>query len=409
MNFFFTLFFILFGCILINLLCKKINIPSLVGYLLFGILISVLETYCSSTSFHFLDPNISSISTYIRKIALIIILVKAGLSLNINDLKKVGRPAILMSFIPAVTEMCVIGIVAPLLFHSLTYVESFLLGSILGAVSPAVVIPMMGKLLDENIGVKKGIPQLIIAASSIDDIVMIVFFQAFLTIEKGGSISFITFLNIPISIISGICIGLLLGLIISFIFKKINISDTLKLILIFTISFGLSFVEEILSNYFSYSSLLSIITMCIFIKKFHSDLSISLVSSCNRIWVIAEMFLFTLVGSIINIEYAFKYLWLGLLLVLISLIFRSIAVSCCLIKTPLNKKERAFTLLSYLPKATVQAALGGLLLDYGNSSNITSIIDAGTIVLSISIIAIIISAPLGAISMNLTYKKLLEE
>ncbi len=408
MNFFFTLFFILFCSIIINLLCKKINIPSLVGYLLFGIISSVLETYYSSTSFHFLDPNISSISTYIRKIALIIILVKAGLSLNVSDLKKVGRPAILMSFIPAVSEMSVIGLVAPLLFPNLTYIESFLLGSVLGAVSPAVVIPMMGKLLDENIGVKKGIPQLIIAASSIDDIVMIVFFQAFLTIEKGESISFITFLNIPISIISGICIGLLLGLLISFIYKKININDTLKLILIFTLSFGLTSFEEFISNYFSYSSLLSIITMCIFIKKFHSELSLSLVSSCNKIWVIAEMFLFTLVGSINNIQYAFKYLSLGLLLVLISLSFRSIAVSCCLIKTPLNKKERTFTLLSYLPKATVQAALGGLLLDYGNSSNIASIIDSGTVVLSISIISILISAPLGAISMNLTYKKLLE-
>jgi solute carrier family 9B (sodium/hydrogen exchanger), member 1/2 len=340
--------------------------------------------------------------------ALIIILVKAGLSLNMSDLKKVGRPSILMSFIPALSEMCIVGLIAPLLFPDLSYVESFLLGSVLGAVSPAVVIPMMGKLLDEDIGTKKGIPQLIIASSSIDDIIMIVFFQAFLSLEKGGSISFFTFLNIPISILSGICIGVLLGFLISYLFKKININETLKLIIIFTISFGLTFVEEILSYYFSYSSLLSIITMCIFIKKYHPDLSKNLVISCNKIWVIAEMFLFTLVGSIINIEYAFKYLVLGILLIVISLLFRSIAVSCCLIKTPLNKKERTFTILSYLPKATVQAALGGILLDYGNSINNEAIILSGTIVLSISIIAILISAPLGAISMNLTYKKLLD-
>ena len=417
MTFFFTLTIILLGCILLRLLCKKIHLPALIGYLLLGILLAFLEDKFSTDSFHFLDPNISSISSYLRKIALIIILAKAGLSLNLSDLKKVGRPAILMSFLPAVIEMCAVGIFAPLLFPSLNYIDSFLLGSVLGAVSPAVVVPMMSKLMDEQYGTEKGIPQLIIAASSIDDIIMIVFFQCFLSMEKGNNLSYITFLNIPSSIILGILLGVLFGFSINLILKFKNIDETILLILIFGISFGFTLLEEVVSSYIGISSLLAVISMCVIIKLKNPIIAKNLVSKCNKLWILSEMFLFVLVGACIKINYAGKYFLLSLLLLLISLSFRSLAVSLSLIKTKLNLKERSFTIISYIPKATVQAAIGSTLLDLGNqllqngitTDNAYRIIEVGTIVLSVSVVAILITAPLGAILMNSLYKHTLEK
>ena len=407
MSIFFTLFLIVFGGVLINKLAKRIRIPPLVLYLLYGVLLSLLQEKVGS-SFIFLDSGVRNISSPIRKVALIIILLKAGLSLNLSDLKKVGRPAILRSFLPACTERVAVGIFGKRIL-GLTYTESFLLGSVLGAVSPAVVIPRMSKLRDEKYGTEKGIPQLVIAGSSIDDIIRIVFYQCFLTREKGGSLSARTFLNIPISIVTGVGSGILLGRLLSFVFNKVKRNDTFKLLLLLSICFGLTYLEDLVSPYFGYSSLLSIITCAIVIHKKGEQISLILKTKFNEIWYLAEIFLFILVGAGIKIEYAGKYFLPALLLLLISLVFRSLAVTGCLVKTKLNWKERGFVVISYLPKATVQAAIGGGLLDFGNqllasgAANAESVIAAGTIVLSVSVLAILITAPFAAISRNLLY------
>ena len=407
MSIFFTLFLIVFGGVLLNKLAKRIRIPPLVLYLLYGVLLSLLQEKVGS-SFIFLDSGVRNISSPIRKVALIIILLKAGLSLNLYDLKKVGRPAILRSFLPACTERVAVGIFGKRIL-GLTYTESFLLGSVLGAVSPAVVIPRMSKLRDEKYGTEKGIPQLVIAGSSIDDIIRIVFYQCFLTREKGGSLSARTFLNIPISIVTGVGIGILLGRMLSFVFNKVERNDTFKLLLLLSICFGLTYLEDLVSPYFGYSSLLSIITCAIVIHKKGEQISLILKTKFNEIWYLAEIFLFILVGAGIKIEYAGKYFLPALLLLLISLVFRSLAVTGCLVKTKLTWKERGFVVISYLPKATVQAAIGGGLLDFGNqllasgAANAESVIAAGTIVLSVSVLAILITAPFAAISRNLLY------
>lgn len=407
MSIFFTLFLIVFGGVLLNKLAKRIRIPPLVLYLLYGVLLSLLQEKVGS-SFIFLDSGVRNISSPIRKVALIIILLKAGLSLNLSDLKKVGRPAILRSFLPACTERVAVGIFGKRIL-GLTYTESFLLGSVLGAVSPAVVIPRMSKLRDEKYGTEKGIPQLVIAGSSIDDIIRIVFYQCFLTREKGGSLSARTFLNIPISIVTGVGIGILLGRLLSFVFNKVERNDTFKLLLLLSICFGLTYLEDLVSPYFGYSSLLSIITCAIVIHKKVEQISLILKTKFNEIWYLAEIFLFILVGAGIKIEYAGKYFLPALLLLLISFVLRSLAVTGCLVKTKLTWKERGFVVISYLPKATVQAAIGGGLLDFGNqllasgAANAESVIAAGTIVLSVSVLAILITAPFAAISRNLLY------
>ena len=407
MSIFFTLFLIVFGGVLLNKLAKRIRIPPLVLYLLYGVLLSLLQEKVGS-SFIFLDSGVRNISSPIRKVALIIILLKAGLSLNLYDLKKVGRPAILRSFLPACTERVAVGIFGKRIL-GLTYTESFLLGSVLGAVSPAVVIPRMSKLRDEKYGTEKGIPQLVIAGSSIDDIIRIVFYQCFLTREKGGNLSARTFLNIPISIVTGVGSGILLGRLLSFVFNKVKRNDTFKLLLLLSICFGLTYLEDLVSPYFGYSSLLAIITCAIGIHKKEEQISLILKTKFNEIWYLAEIFLFILVGAGIKIEYAGKYFLPALLLLLISLVFRSLAVTGCLVKTKLNWKERGFVVISYLPKATVQAAIGGGLLDFGNqllasgAANAESVIAAGTIVLSVSVLAILITAPFAAISRNLLY------
>ncbi len=403
--FFTNLFIILFGGIIILITFTKIKIPPLIGYLLLGILINYLGL---------IDPNLEAVSADLRKIALIIVLIKAGLTLDLSDLKKVGRPAIMMSFMPATIEMVVIGLIAPL-FFDLTYTESFLMGAVLGAVSPAVVIPMMSKLIDEKRGTKHGVPQLILAGSSIDDIVMIVFYQAFISIETGGTITAITFLNIFIAIISGILIGTLLGYGLSFIFSKVKTENHLKIILIIGIGIGLTALEAFVVKWFIFSSLLAVITMCLIIRIKDQPLATDLTKIASKVWIPAEMFLFFLVGASIKIDYASKYFLMALSLIGISLLARSLMVAGCLVKTNLNKKERIFTIIAYLPKATVQASIGGGLLDLGyellakGAENAATIISAGTIVLSVSVIAILISAPLSALTMNLTYQKLLPD
>jgi solute carrier family 9B (sodium/hydrogen exchanger), member 1/2 len=397
--FFASLCLIMVGGALLYFLCKALHLPALVGYLLWGIFLGY---------FGLIDANISAISPQIRKIALVIILTKAGLSLNLEDLKKVGRPAVLLSFVPACIEMTTVGLLGPY-FFALSYNESFLLGSVLGAVSPAVVVPMMVRLMEERRGTKKGIPGLVIAGSSADDIVMIVFYTVFLSIEKGEGASWINFLNIPISILSGIALGILLGLVFGFVFKKVHMRDSLKLVILFGIGFGLVWLEDYLAQWFAFSSLLAVITMGLVIMSKRKEQALRLSERCSKMWVIAEVFLFVLVGASIKTQFFSLYLWPSLGLLACSLIMRSLGVNLCLIKTKLNFKERGFVTISYLPKATVQAAIGGGLLDLGSSLNNAAITAAATIVLSVSVVSILLTAPLGAIVMNLSYKKLLGE
>ncbi|MDY6002953.1 MAG: cation:proton antiporter [Bacilli bacterium] len=403
--FYLDLFIIFLGGALILFLLSKIKVPSLIGYLLIGILIKNIGL---------LDPTLEAISPMLRKIALLIILIKAGLSLNISDLKKVGRPAIMMSFLPAVIEMVTIGLIGPLIFP-ITHVESFLLGSIVGAVSPAVVIPMMSKLIEQKYGTKKCIPQLVLAGSSIDDIVMIVFYQTFLNIESGGNINALSFLNVFISIVLGILIGVGLGFLFHFIFKKIKIRNTLKLLIFIALGIGLTCFENYVSKYVGFSSLLATIMMCLIYRYKNIEIANKLTLKASKIWIPTEMILFFLVGASIKIEYATKFILPSLLLLLISLIARSIMVRLCIIKTDLNFKEKIFVIVSYLPKATVQASIGGGLLDLGNkllnegNGNAEAIIASGIIVLSVSVLSILITAPLSSLFMNLTYDKLLEK
>lgn len=403
--FYLDLFIIFFGGALILFLLSEIKVPSLIGYLLIGILIKNIGL---------LDPTLEAISPMLRKIALLIILIKAGLSLNISDLKKVGRPAIMMSFLPAVIEMVTIGLIGPLIFP-ITHVESFLLGSIVGAVSPAVVIPMMSKLIEQKYGTKKCIPQLVLAGSSIDDIVMIVFYQTFLNIESGGNINALSFLNVFISIVLGILIGVGLGFLFHFIFKKIKIRNTLKLLIFIALGIGLTCFENYVSKYVGFSSLLATIMMCLIYRYKNIEIANKLTLKASKIWIPTEMILFFLVGASIKIEYAAKFILPSLLLLLISLIARSIMVRLCIIKTDLNFKEKIFVIVSYLPKATVQASIGGGLLDLGNkllnegNGNAEAIIASGIIVLSVSVLSILITAPLSSLFMNLTYDKLLEK
>jgi NhaP-type Na+/H+ or K+/H+ antiporter len=395
--FFASLFLILVGGAALYFLCKWIHLPALVGYLLWGILLGYLG---------WIDSDIFAISPQIRKIALVIILTKAGLSLNLDDLKKVGRPAILMSFVPACVEMATVGLLGPR-FFALSYNESFLLGSVLGAVSPAVVVPMMVRLMEERRGTGKGIPGLVIAGSSADDIVMIVFYTVFLSIESGGSVSWVSFLNIPLSIVSGIGVGIGLGFLFSLLFKKAHMRDSLKLVLLFGTGFGLVWLEDFLSQWFGFSSLLAVITIGLVVMARRKEQAKRLSERCSKMWVVAEVFLFVLVGASIKVDYFSKFLLPSLGLLACSLAMRSLGVNLCLIKTKLNFKERGFVTISYLPKATVQAAIGGGLLDSGTSTGNEAAIAAGTIVLSVSVVSILLTAPLGAIAMNLTYKKLL--
>jgi len=394
--FFASLALILIAGGILGFLAKKIHISSLIVYLLLGIALGY---------FGLIDSHITAISAELRKIALIIILVKAGLSLNINDLKKVGRPAILLSFIPAVTEMVAVGLVGPSLLH-ISYLESFLLGSVLGAVSPAVVVPRMIKMIENSRGTDKGIPQMIIAGSSLDDIIMIVCYTSFLTIEGGNSLNLMTFLNVPISILSGVGAGILCGFILAFIFKKFHLRDSLKLTIILGLCFGFVFLESFLAPWFEFSSLLAAITIGIVVLTMRPVQAHRIADKCDRLWTVAEIFLFILVGASIQLQALWSILGPALIVIGVGLLLRMLSTFTCLFHTKLNFKEQLFVSISYTPKATVQAAIGGGLLDLGNNLNNPAIQAAGLIVLTTSVVAIIFTAPLGALAMDLSVNKL---
>ena len=370
-------------------LCQKIKLPSLLGMLITGI---VLGPY----GLNLLDGSILGISADLRKIALIIILTRAGLGLDISGLKKIGRPAVLMCFVPASFELIGMILLAPKLM-GLTTLEAAIMGTVLAAVSPAVVVPRMVKLMDEGYGVKEGIPQLILAGASVDDVYVIVLFSTFVGMMQGEGASVLKFVNIPISIFLGIAIGLVLGVLLAHYFKKVHIRDTSKLLIILSISFLLVVLEDKLTTAITFSSLIAIMFIGVGLQKRREVVAKRLSVKYGKLWVAAEVFLFVLVGATVNISYLGKVGAKALLVIVGALVFRMLGVFVCLLGTSLKRKERLFAMLAYTPKATVQAAIGGIPLALGFA--------CGDTVLTVAVLAIVITAPLGAFAIDLSYKK----
>lgn len=374
-------------------LCQKLKLPSLLGMLLTGV---VLGPYVLDL----LDPSILNISAELRKIALIIILTRAGLGLDISGLKKIGRPAVLMCFVPASFELLGMILIAPKLM-GMTTLEAAIMGSVLAAVSPAVVVPRMVKLMDECYGTAKGIPQLILAGASVDDVYVIVLFSTFTGMAQGGKASVLSFVNIPVSIILGIAIGLALGFALAFFFKKVHLRDTSKVLIILSISFLLAAAEDRLSTAITFSSLIAIMFLGVGLQKKREEVAKRLSAKFSKLWVAAEVFLFVLVGATVNIGYLGNVGVKALLVIIGALAFRMLGVFVCLFGTKLSSKERLFAMMAYTPKATVQAAIGGIPLAMG--------LACGETVLTVAVLAIVLTAPLGAFAIDLSYKKLLEK
>lgn len=372
-------------------ICQKIKLPSLLGMLITGI---VLGPYV----LNLLDDSILGISAELRKIALIIILTRAGLGLDLSGLKKIGRPAVLMCFVPASFELIGMILLAPKLM-GLTVLEAAIMGAVLAAVSPAVVVPRMVKLMDEGYGVNEGIPQLILAGASVDDVYVIVLFSTFVGMMQGEGASILKFVNIPISIFLGIAIGLLIGVLLAYFFKKMHIRDTSKVLIILSISFLLVVMEDKLSTPITFSALIAIMFIGIGLQKKRKTVAKRLSVKYGKLWVAAEVFLFVLVGTTVNIGYLGKVGVKALIVIIGALVFRMFGVFVCLLGTSLKRKERLFTMLAYTPKATVQAAIGGIPLALGFT--------CGDLVLTVAVLAIVLTAPLGAFAIDLSYKKLL--
>lgn len=374
-------------------ICKKMKLPSLLGMLVTGI---VLGPYM----LNLLDDSILGISAELRKIALIIILTRAGLGLDLSGLKKIGRPAVLMCFVPASLELLGILLIAPKLL-GISMLEAAILGAVLAAVSPAVVVPRMVKLMEEGYGVREGIPQLILAGASVDDVYVIVLFSTFLGMIQGESASVIHFINIPISIFLGVGIGFLIGVILAYYFKKVHIRDTSKVLIILSISLLLVVLEDHLTIPITFSALIAIMFIGIGLQKKREVVARRLSVKYGKLWVAAEVFLFVLVGATENIGYLSKVGVNALVVIAVALIFRMFGVFLCLLGTSLDKKERLFAMMAYTPKATVQAAIGGIPLSLG--------LACGEIVLTVAVLAIVLTAPAGAFAMDLSYKKFLKK
>lgn len=368
-----------------------LKLPSLVGMILTGM---ILGPYTQNL----LDASIIEVSSDIRQLALIIILTRAGLSLDISDLKKVGRPAILMCFVPACFEILGVLLIAPKVL-GITYLEAVIMGSVIAAVSPAVIVPRMIKIMEEGYGKERSIPQLILAGASVDDVFVIVLFTAFTSLATGGEVSAASFMQIPISIIVGIVIGLLVGFLLTVFFHKFHMRDTVKIIIILSISCLLIALQNRLEGIVSMSGLLAIMSMGIAIYQKYNVLAIRLSEKYNKLWVAAEVVLFVLVGATVDLQYAITAGLFAVLIVFGALIFRMVGVLVCLIKTKLSKREKIFCMIAYTPKATVQAAIGGIPLALG--------LACGQQVLTVAVLSILITAPLGAICVDRLYKKLL--
>lgn len=388
---------IIFGLIF-GFFCKKLKIPALIGMLFTGIILG-------PNVLNLIDSKTLNISSELRQIALIVILIKAGLSLDISDLKRIGKSAILLSFLPASFEILAYFIFARI-FFKIRSVDALLMGSVLAAVSPAVVVPRMVKLIEEKRGIEKSIPQMILAGASCDDIFVLVLFSSFLSMAKGEDVSFVSLVNVPISIILGIIVGAIIGYILyivfEFFYKKGDmIRNSTKLIIILAISFLLVAMENILKDKIAFSSLLAVIAMsCVFKIKANYEVSSRLSEKFGKLWIFAEVLLFVLVGAEVNIFYIRKLGFISIVMIFLALIIRSLGTLLSISTSNLNKKEKLFTVFSYMPKATVQAAIGAVPLANGLSS--------GEIILSMAVLGILITAPIGAIFIDNFNQKLLD-
>lgn len=380
----------LFGLIF-GALFQKLRLPPLLGMLIVGI---VLGPY----ALNWLDDSLLSISADLRQIALIIILTRAGLNLNISDLKKVGRPAILMCFLPACFEILGMLVLAPPLLH-ISYLDAAIMGAVVGAVSPAVIVPKMLRLMEEGYGTEKSIPQLILAGASVDDVFVIVLFSSFTGLAKGESFSPWRFAEIPISILLGVLLGAALGLALAFFFQKVHVRDSVKVLLLLSFSFLLVALEDALEGIVPISGLIAVMSLGIALQRKRDIVARRLSLKFSKLWVAAELLLFVLVGATVDLHYAYAAGLSAVILIFGVLLFRMAGVWVCLFKTKLLFKERLFCVLAYMPKATVQAAIGSVPLSMGLS--------CGNIVLTVAVLAILITAPLGAFLIDLTYKKLL--
>ena len=378
-------------------ICQRLHLPRILGMLVTGILLGPYVL-------NLLDPSILSISSDLRQMALIIILLKAGLSLNLSDLKRVGRPAIMMSFVPASCEILAFFLFAPSIL-GITRIEAAVMGAVLGAVSPAVVIPRMVQLMDERYGTNKSIPQLIMAGASCDDIFVIVLFSTFVSMAQGGSANVADFLNIPVSILLGIALGAVVGYLLSRFFEtayahKHYVRNSMKVIVVLGMSFLLMSIETWLEGIVSVSGLLAVVSMaCVLKIKSSVFVSTRLSEKFGKLWLAAEVLLFVLVGAAVDIRYTLDAGVAAVLMIFLALAFRAVGVSICVLGTAMSFKERLFCVIAYLPKATVQAAIGSVPLAMG--------LPCGQIVLSVAVVAILITAPLGSLGMDLTYKSLL--
>ena len=380
-------------------ICQRIRLPRIIGMLLTGI---VLGPYVLDL----LDPSILSISSELRQMALFIILVKAGLSLNLADLKKVGRPAVMLSCVPASFELLGYVLFAPMIL-GVNRIEAAVMGAVLAAVSPAVVVPRMVKLMETGYGTKKSIPQMILAGASCDDIFVIVLFSTFSGMAQGGSARLMDFANIPVSIVSGILLGAAAGWLLSLFFetayaKKHYVRNSMKVIIVLGVSFLLMSVETWVKPYLSVSGLLAVVGMaCVLKLRSIKAVSARLSEKFGKLWLAAELLLFVLVGAAVDIRYTMGAGLAAVFMIFTALLFRTVGVLLCLVGTELNWKERLFCVIAYLPKATVQAAIGSVPMAMG--------LPCGQIVLSVAVMAILITAPLGALGMDSTFEKLLEK
>lgn len=379
-------------------ICQQLHLPRIIGMLFTGILLGPYVLNC-------LDGSVLGISSELRQIALIIILIKAGLSLNLRDLKKVGRPAVMMSCIPASCEILAFFLLAPRIL-GISRIDAAVMGAVMGAVSPAVVVPRMVRLMEEKYGTEKSIPQMILAGASCDDIFVIVLFSTFLGMAQGEGADWKAFLNIPVSIILGVLIGIIAGYLLSTFFETAYahehcVRNSLKVIIVMGTAFMLMSIETWLKRIVSVSGLLAVVAMaCVLKARSVESVSKRLSEKFGKLWLAAEVVLFVLVGAAVDIRYTLTAGGAAVLMIAAALVFRAIGVSICLLGTGLKKKEKLFCVIAYLPKATVQAAIGSVPMAMGLSS--------GKMILSVAVLGILITAPIGALGMDLTYQKYLK-
>lgn len=379
-------------------ICAKIRLPRIIGMLATGILLGPF-------TLDLLDHSILGISADLRQLALVIILLKAGLSLNLTDLKKVGRPALLLSFVPACFEILGVVLFAPMLL-GLSTLEAAIMGSVLAAVSPAVIVPKMVSLMERGYGTQESIPQMLLAGASLDDVFVIVLFTTFTGLSQGGTVSALSFAQIPISILTGIAVGALFGYTLAQYFEyhhshRIYVRNSIKVVILLGIAFLLVSMEKLISTFLPMSGLLAVMSMAIMLKtKSVSVVSKRLSEKFSKLWIAAELILFVLVGAAVDIRYAASAGLGVVVMIFLALLFRVAGVYCCLLKTNLTMRERVFCMIAYLPKATVQAAIGSVPMAMG--------LPCGKLVLTAAVVAILITAPLGALGIDLSYRRLLK-